>query len=959
MFESKTKQKKKNSTCIVCCFLPLDLKLIRLWNDFQEKLNVYNFDLLLISASDKPIDLNVHLIKVPFSMKNFQLDVRQEFQLENLSIKEKNELIDRDIKWTNDTTENIDLYQFGLNNFAKFYKILVEQINPTIVFLWGNTLPQMVIFQKILSDKRISNFVIERGFLTDTLMIESISIDPEKTATGEKHQETHEINFIYNKIKDYYRTYKLTKYEECHNKNLEEKILKKKENEETIIAFFGQSDIASGLIPRTNPMSTYLSPFFESTQDTFLNIIQCLKEIKNTLLVFKPHPHDYFDYSQYNNENIIIEKNIGYHTLLNISDVNIFGNTTLQFEALLYEKPIVLTANSRLYGTGIAYETKNKNNLKNQIELAIHSEDFNVKLRKSKNFINWFMSEYLYGYTDSIPSQYNLMHLADFVSKNASADQANNSLINSLISLENLLQNAKLSNHSNSQDISIYFTQEKYELAKSQEESNLLILLDELIDQKKYEEANLIIEKNINNKINLSLLNRAAKIEILKGNLLVANIILTNINSKKVHSEHIIDVEGMIISAREKLRNDKKWNSKISAQNLIEAEQNIEKNELDRAEQVLIEVLNIESLHFEALNNLAVVYILQENYRNAMDIILYLLSYDPGNEVALGNLEYIKQHSVSHTPTEIEVNTFSSYDDYKYYSLKMENLFKERVLNEKCLIVEDDTFTFPGYCKVCESDSNFLVDYLYAYLNNGTKIPNWRERVVCPKCGLNNRMRAAIHLLKTITKPKSDVRIYITEQTTQLYQYFIKNYPNTVGSECLGDRYKPGEISENGIRNEDFTNLTFMDNEFDLVLSFEVFEHIPDFINAFSEALRVLRPGGYLIFTVPFNTNSKLNLVRAVITNGIVEHIHPPEYHGDPVNSSEGCLCFYHFGWEVLEQLKTAGFENVTVMSFYSKEFGYLGGEQIFLVAGKPENVNSLCKKNEGLKQNNLITENV
>ncbi len=396
---------------------------------------------------------------------------------------------------------------------------------------------------------------------------------------------------------------------------------------------------------------------------------------------------------------------------------------------------------------------------------------------------------------------------------------------------------------------------------------------------------------------------------------------------------------------------------KCRYEKILEAESLIERNEIETAKLLLQNVLMLDNNNIDALNDLAVVCIMTEEYKEALKHIQGILSIEPSNEVALGNREYIKQQSVNHTPVEIEVNTFSSYDDFKNYSLAKENLFKERALYEKNLVEEEETYTIPGYCKVCESDSNFLVDYLYACQNNGTKIPNWRERLVCPKCGLNNRMRAAIHLLKTVTKPKPDARIYISEQTTQLYQYFLKYYPNTVGSEYLGEKYKPGEINESGIRNENFTNLTFLDKEFDLILSFEVFEHIPDFITAFSESLRVLKPGGYLIFTVPFITNSKSNLVRAVITNGIVEHIHPPEYHGDPVNSSEGCLCYYHFGWEVLEQLKTAGFENVSAMSFYSKEFGYLGGEQLFFVAEKSKIENSLNEENEGLNQKNLIAE--
>jgi SAM-dependent methyltransferase len=485
--------------------------------------------------------------------------------------------------------------------------------------------------------------------------------------------------------------------------------------------------------------------------------------------------------------------------------------------------------------------------------------------------------------------------------------------------------------------------------------------VNELIDEiKKYDKTSVM------NVRNLAIQNFSASIltDLLLEhyeNVIATKNIPLNAETKKLLKHFINTINetrnySLDIAAR---RYNKMMIQKPDENNLYKAEQLIENNNYPEAKLVLTEMLKENPIDIDALNNLAVITILEDNFDEADKIISLVLRLDSTNEVALGNLEYLKQQLLSHTPEEFEVNTFSSYDDFKNYSLAKENLFKERTLYEKSLVEEEETYTIPGYCKVCESDSNFLVDYLYAYQNNGTKIPNWRERLVCPKCGLNNRMRAAIHLLKTVTKPKPDARIYISEQTTHLYQYFLKNYPNTVGSEYLGDKYKPGEINESGIRNEDFTNLSFSDNEFDLVLSFEVFEHIPNFINAFSESLRTLKPGGHLIFTVPFNMNSKSNLVRAMIKNGIVEHIHPPEYHGDPVNSSEGCLCFYHFGWEVLEQLKTTGFEDVNAMSFYSKKFGYLGGEQLFFVAEKSKCENSLIKEYEDLKQNNLIAENV
>jgi hypothetical protein len=60
-----------------------------------------------------------------------------------------------------------------------------------------------------------------------------------------------------------------------------------------------------------------------------------------------------------------------------------------------------------------------------------------------------------------------------------------------------------------------------------------------------------------------------------------------------------------------------------------------------------------------------------------------------------------------------------------------------------------------------------------------------------------------------------------------------------------------------------------------------------------------------------------------------------PEYHGDPLSQS-GCLCYYHFGWDLLNELRDADFQDVAAELFWSREFGYLGMEQMLLHAHKP-----------------------
>lgn len=49
----------------------------------------------------------------------------------------------------------------------------------------------------------------------------------------------------------------------------------------------------------------------------------------------------------------------------------------------------------------------------------------------------------------------------------------------------------------------------------------------------------------------------------------------------------------------------------------------------------------------------------------------------------------------------------------------------------------------------------------------------------------------------------------------------------------------------------DATRLPFADAAFDAVTMFDVIEHVPDDARALAEALRVLRPGGYLLLSTP------------------------------------------------------------------------------------------------------------
>lgn len=288
---------------------------------------------------------------------------------------------------------------------------------------------------------------------------------------------------------------------------------------------------------------------------------------------------------------------------------------------------------------------------------------------------------------------------------------------------------------------------------------------------------------------------------------------------------------------------------------------------------------------------------------------------------------------------KLNVVEIHSYEDYLHHSRALELVSKERWLFERSLFQDlpQQAFTLDGFCFVCKQQVAFLVDFLYSGEQEGMVTPNWRERLLCPHCQLNNRMRAVVQIFEEQCTPQRRARIYITEQMTALHNALKVSYPGLIGSEHLGTAIALGKHNAQGIRNEDLTQLSFANESLDVILSFDVFEHIPDYKTAWMECYRSLKPGGSLIFSVPFIKNAKETLIRAIMSStGEVTHLLPPEYHGDPINT-DGCLCFYHFGWDILTDLKAIGFHSAFALTYWSKELGYLGGEQLLFIAVKAQ----------------------
>ncbi len=246
-----------------------------------------------------------------------------------------------------------------------------------------------------------------------------------------------------------------------------------------------------------------------------------------------------------------------------------------------------------------------------------------------------------------------------------------------------------------------------------------------------------------------------------------------------------------------------------------------------------------------------------------------------------------------------------------------------------------------GYCTSCGSSNIFILDTdqkaalanfisPWNFSNNfKTKLLE-RENYPCINCLSNYRQRVlATTVLRVlgvsttdelILRLQSDRNFCILETAT--YNVFrskaLRAIPNYIVSEYFDDQ--PTGIYVNGIRNENLEHLSFPDNVFDILINSDVLEHVSNLNNSLAEIKRVLKPGGFHVFTLPVDYELPKTLERAILVDNKIVHIMPPEMHGDSIRDS-GILAFRDFGADALEYLSNANLPCKELRYFRGNEF--------------------------------------
>jgi SAM-dependent methyltransferase len=125
---------------------------------------------------------------------------------------------------------------------------------------------------------------------------------------------------------------------------------------------------------------------------------------------------------------------------------------------------------------------------------------------------------------------------------------------------------------------------------------------------------------------------------------------------------------------------------------------------------------------------------------------------------------------------------------------------------------------------------------------------------------------------------------------------------------CPGLRHSEFGSTSPNVPSEDLLALSYADASFDLVVTSDTLEHVPEIDTALRETLRVLKPGGTHVFSVPVVWDRPTRQ-RAVMNDGEITHLLPPSYHGQPAEGKSDYLVFYEFGADFVERCTVIGYE--------------------------------------------------
>ena len=211
-----------------------------------------------------------------------------------------------------------------------------------------------------------------------------------------------------------------------------------------------------------------------------------------------------------------------------------------------------------------------------------------------------------------------------------------------------------------------------------------------------------------------------------------------------------------------------------------------------------------------------------------------------------------------------------------------------------------------GRCAVCGAVTRFVRN---TWILSQELRDTWpksfvdRESMLCAECGSSRRVRLLADALLRLTRRAAQSIVELVREDG--FRALRVAEINAAGRMHAFLAPLPS-LTYVEYPQEDVQALSWPDGSYDLVLTSETLEHVPDLHRALDEIRRVLRPGGRHVFTVPVDTR----LAETRSRTGL-----PAQHHGRGggpfalVTRKADLLAHWDIGRDVPQLLRDAGFD--------------------------------------------------
>jgi SAM-dependent methyltransferase len=247
-------------------------------------------------------------------------------------------------------------------------------------------------------------------------------------------------------------------------------------------------------------------------------------------------------------------------------------------------------------------------------------------------------------------------------------------------------------------------------------------------------------------------------------------------------------------------------------------------------------------------------------------------------------------------------------------------------------------FSVDGYCAACERRSSFEVSFAIPPRRSpeGRTVPDWREQLRCAQCGLDSRGRAAILVLRQEVGLAADAALYIAGRADRTRDWLKQHYKFAASSEYADPEERCGGIVD-ATRHEKVRPLSFAEEKFDCIVSFDIPQGVQSELSVFREFLRCLRPGGVLVLAARFfGEGHEHEASREPGGDGDVRRLTGEHRYGDSGEREDGFVHRRHVGWKILDELRDMGFVEPEMLNYWSRTLVHFGDRQFIVVARKP-----------------------